>query len=186
MSLEDSDDRSPSATGGARLVVLGEILRTHGLDGAVRVRAISGHPGRFASLEECVVWDAESDTRVRGRIERASQEGDRVLVKLAGIDDREGAQALVGRLLAVPEREALPLPEGQFYPWQLEGCRVETEDGVVVGEVRGIEHSPAHDLWVVATGERECLVPAVPEIVVDVNLADRRVVIRPPEGLLEL
>jgi 16S rRNA processing protein RimM len=63
---------------------------------------------------------------------------------------------------------------------------VETEDGALIGTVTGIERSPAHDLWVVATGERECLVPAVPEIVVDVSLADRRVVIRPPEGLLEL
>jgi 16S rRNA processing protein RimM len=133
-----------------------------------------------------VVWEAVSDTRVRGRIERASQEGDRVVVKLEGIDDVEAAQGLVGRLLAVPEADALPLPEGQFYPWQLEGCRVETEDGAVVGEVKAIEHSPAHDLWVVAVGARECLVPAVPEIVVDVSLADRRVVIRPPEGLLEL
>jgi len=167
-------------------VVLGEIVRTHGLDGAVRVRAISGHPGRFASLEECVVWDAESDTRVRGRIERASQEGDRVVMKLAGIDDVEGAQGLVGRLLAVPEREALPLPEGQFYPWQLEGCRVETEDGVVVGEVTGIERTPGHDLWVVEDGERQRLIPAVASIVVEVSVADRRIVIDPPEGLLEL
>ena len=169
-----------------RLVVIGEVVRVHGLDGAVRVRAISDHPNRFASLEACVLWDPESDARVPVRIERASQEGDRVVLKLRGTDDVDAARHLVGRVLAVPERDAMPLPEGQFYPWQLEGCRVETEDGVVVGEVTGIERSPAHDLWVVATGQRECLVPAVPEIVVDVSLADRRVVIRPPEGLLEL
>ena len=169
-----------------RLVVIGEVVRTHGLDGAVRVRAVSDHPARFVTLRECVVWEPTSDTRHPARVERASQEGDRVVVKLQGADDVEAARHLVGRLLAVPERDALPLPEGQFYPWQLEGCRVETEDGVVVGEVTGIERSPAHDLWVVAMRGRECLVPAVPEIVVEVNLADRRVVIRPPEGLLEL
>jgi 16S rRNA processing protein RimM len=169
-----------------RLVVIGEVVRVHGLDGAVRVRAISDHPDRFVSLEACVLWDPDSDTRVPVRIERASQEADRVVLKLRGMDDVEAARHLVGQVLAVPERDALPLPEGQFYPWQLEGCRVETEDGVIVGEVKGIERSPAHDLWVVATGQRECLVPAVPEIVVEVSLADRRVVIRPPEGLLEL
>lgn len=167
-------------------MVLGEIVRTHGLDGAVRVRAMTDHPRRFESLRECVVWDEASDARAGARIERASQEGESVVVKLVGTSDVESAQRLVGRLLAVPERDALPLPEGQFYPWQLEGCRVETEDGALIGTVTGIERSPAHDLWVVATGERECLVPAVPEIVVDVSLADRRVVIRPPEGLLEL
>ena len=165
---------------------MGEVVRTHGLEGAVRVHAISDHPDRFRDLRECVVWDPASDARHAGRIERASQEGDRVVVKLEGIDDVAAAQRLVGRLLAVPERDALPLPQGQFYPWQLAGCRVETEDGTLVGTITGIERSPAQDLWVVAAGDRECLVPAVPEIVVDVSLADRRVVIRPPEGLLEL
>jgi 16S rRNA processing protein RimM len=63
---------------------------------------------------------------------------------------------------------------------------VTTEDGREVGRVTGIERSPAHDLWVVAAGDREHLVPAVPEIVLEVDLAGRRVVIKPPEGLLEI
>jgi 16S rRNA processing protein RimM len=63
---------------------------------------------------------------------------------------------------------------------------VETEDGRVVGEMTGIETSPAHDLWVVRGDGREHLIPAVPEIVVEVDLEAKRVVIRPPEGLLEL
>jgi len=83
--------------------------------------------------------------------------------------------------VAVAESDALPLADGQFYPWQLEGCRVETADGTRVGEVAGIERSPAHDLWVVADGVREHLVPAVQRCG-EVNLGARRVVIRPPEG----
>ena len=55
-----------------------------------------------------------------------------------------------------------------------------------VGRVARIEQSPAHDLWVVADGERERLIPAVAEIVVEVDLAAGRVVIRPPDGLLDL
>ena len=68
----------------------------------------------------------------------------------------------------------------------LEGCRVVTEDGREVGRVTGIERSPAQDLWVVADEAREHLIPAVPEIVSEVDLEARRVVIRPPEGLLDL
>jgi 16S rRNA processing protein RimM len=87
----------------------------------------------------------------------------------------------------VPKAEVLPPPEGRFYPWQLEGCRVVTEEGREVGQVTGIEHGPAQDLWVIkAAGGSEHLIPAVPEIVVDVDLKERRVVIRPPEGLLDL
>jgi 16S rRNA processing protein RimM len=55
-----------------------------------------------------------------------------------------------------------------------------------VGELRGVEASPAHDLWVVRGPEREHLIPAVPEIVLEVDLDAKRVVIRPPEGLLDL
>ena len=88
--------------------------------------------------------------------------------------------------MALPREQALPPPDGRFYPWQLEGCRVVTESGREVGRVIGIEHAPAQDLWIIADGDVERLIPAVPEIVSEVDLAGRRVVIRPPEGLLEL
>ena len=58
--------------------------------------------------------------------------------------------------------------------------------GREVGRVAGIERGPGQDLWVVSDGAREHLIPAVAEIVVDVDLAARRVVIRPPDGLLDL
>ena len=79
-----------------------------------------------------------------------------------------------------------PPPDGRFYPWQLEGARVTTEDGRLVGRVTGVEHGGAQDLWVVAGDGREHLIPAVPDIVLDVDVAAGRVVIRPPEGLLDL
>ena len=56
----------------------------------------------------------------------------------------------------------------------------------MVGTVTGIETSPAHDLWVIELGGHEHLVPAVPDIVLELDLAGRRVVIRPPDGLLDL
>ena len=70
--------------------------------------------------------------------------------------------------------------------WQLVGCTVTTEDGREIGRVTGIEPAPAQDLWAVSDGTTERLIPAVPEIVIDVSLAERRVVIRPPDGLLDL
>ncbi len=61
-----------------------------------------------------------------------------------------------------------------------------TDDGREVGRVTRIEHSGAQDLWVVSDGARERLIPAVAEIVLEVDVAGGRVVIRPPDGLLEL
>jgi 16S rRNA processing protein RimM len=170
----------------AGLVAIGEITRVHGLRGEVRVTPLTDHPERFERVTECVLWDATRDEREPRRITTARRHGDTLLVTFAGCGSPEEARALVGRLIALPRAEALPPPAGSFYPWQLEGARVTTEDGRLVGHVRGIERSGPQDLWVVAGEGREHLIPAVPDIVVDVDVAAGRVVIRPPEGLLEL
>ena len=147
---------------------------------------LSDDPERFHRLTECVLWDASRNERETRRIAAARRHGDAIVIRLEGCNDADAAAALTGRFLAVPKADALPPPEGRFYPWQLEGCRVLTEDGRDVGRVTGIEHGPTQDVWVVSDGSAERLIPAVPEIVVEVDLAARRVVIRPPEGLLEL
>ena len=167
-------------------MAIGEIARVHGLRGEVRVTPLTDHPERFERVTECVLWDAARDERETRRITTARRHGDALLVTFAGCQSPEDARGLVGRLIALPRAEALPPPPGSFYPWQLEGARVTTEDGRVVGHVRGIEHAGAQDLWVVAGEGREHLIPAVPDIVLDVDVAAGRVVIRPPEGLLEL
>ncbi len=167
-------------------MAIGEIARVHGLRGEVRVTPLTDHPERFERVTECVLWDATRDERETRRITTARRHGDALLVTFAGCESPEDARGLVGRLIALPRAEALPPPAGSFYPWQLEGARVTTEDGRLIGRVTGIEHSGAQDLWVVAGDGREHLIPAVPDIVLDVDVAAGRVVIRPPDGLLDL
>ena len=166
-------------------MVIGEVSRIHGLRGEVRVTPTTDRPDRFEGLSACVLWERSREERKTRRIATVRLHGDSVLLRFEGDDSPEAAQALVGRLLAVPESEALPPPPGHFYPWQLEGARVTTEDGREVGRVIRIE-SGAQDLWVVAAGDREHLIHAVPEIVLDVDVRAWRVVIRPPDGLLDL
>ena len=172
---------------GDDLVVIGEVTRPHGVRGDVRVILQTDRPERFDGLRECLLWDPVTDARTRARIRSVRRQGDdAVLLSLAGYDTPEAARVLMGRLIALPRAQAVPAPPGHAYPWQLAGCRVELEDGRVVGELRGVEPSPAHDLWVVRGPAREHLIPAVPEIVLEVDLDAKRVVIRPPEGLLEI
>lgn len=170
-----------------RLIAIGEVVRAHGLHGELKIAPLTDHPERFERLSECVLWDASRDERETRRITTARSHGDSVLITVAGCDSPEAARSLVGRLIALPATEAMPPGEGRFYPWQLEGARVVTDGGRDVGRVVRIESSPGQELWVVQgdTG-REHLIPAVPEIVLDVDLGAQRVVIRPPDGLLEL
>jgi 16S rRNA processing protein RimM len=169
-----------------RLVVIGEIGRPRGLSGELHVTPLTDDPTRFARVGDCVVWDVTRGAREARRLTAVRRQGDAIVVALSDCHSPEVARTLTGRLLAIPEAEALPLDDAHFYPWQLEGCQVVTGDGREVGVVTGIEHTPAHDLWVVRGPEREHLIPAVAEIVSEVDLAARRVAIIPPEGLLDL
>jgi 16S rRNA processing protein RimM len=169
-----------------RLVVIGELGRPYGLGGELHVTPLTDDPARFGSLRECVVWDTARGTRESRRLTARRGHGGGMVVALSGCDSPEMARTLTGRLLAIPEAEALPLDDAHFYPWQLEGCRVVTDGGREVGVVAGIERGPAQDLWVVRDGARDHLIPAVAEIVREVDLTARRVVISPPEGLLDL
>ena len=168
------------------LVTIGEITRAHGLRGEVRVQPLTDDPNRFHRLVECVLWDASRDERETRRISTARHHGEAVVIRFEGCETVEAAAALSGRLIALPREKALTPPEGRFYPWQLEGCLVMTDDGREIGCVTGIDHAPAQDLWVVKDGAVERLIPAVPEIVTEVDLTARRVVIHPPAGLLDL
>ncbi|MBI2527248.1 MAG: 16S rRNA processing protein RimM [Candidatus Rokubacteria bacterium] len=169
------------------LVAIGELLRPHGLRGEVRVRPLTDRPReRFERLCACVLWEPATDGRQRCRIVSRRFDADGVLIRLEGVESPEAARPLCGRLLAVPRAEALPPGPGRFYPWQLEGAVVETREGRRLGTFLRVEGSPAQPLWVIGDGEREWLLPAVADFVVEVDVAAGRVVADPPEGLLEL
>jgi 16S rRNA processing protein RimM len=169
------------------LVAVGEILRPVGLRGELRVRPLTDRPAeRFPGLGECFLWEPTLDRREPCRVLASRLEGTMVLVRLAGIEGPEAAAALSGWLLAVDREDALPPGDGCFYPWELAGARVLTTEGRDVGGFLRVEASPAQDLWVIGDGSREWLLPAVPDIVVEVSVAARRIVIDPPDGLLDL
>lgn len=174
-------------TTGSTLMAIGEVLRPYGLHGELKVRPLTDRPReRFAALAECFVVDRATDRTERCRIADHRFERDEVRVRFEGIDSPEAARRFQGRLLAIEREAALPAAPGHFYAWQLEGAEVVTTAGRAVGRFVRVEGSPGQALWVVADGERERLIPAVPEIVIEVSVADRRVVIDPPDGLLDL
>lgn len=170
----------------APLIALAQIVRSHGRRGEVKARLLTDEPALLTRLAECYVWDRQSDFRWRRRIEQCRLMGNAAVVALEGVGSIGEAEMLVGQFLAAPEEALAPLPRGTFYTSRLWRSRVVTEEGQDVGELVGLEETPAHDLWVVRAGEREHLIPAVGEIVRRVDVEARRITIRPPEGLLDL
>ncbi len=109
-----------------------------------------------------------------------------ILVRFEGIADRTAAEALRG-LPVKCERDALPAPlPGEVYAADLAGFAVFDRAGKQLGSVVTLESGAAQDLLRIELGGREVLVPYVPPIIFSVDPVSRRMVIDPPEGLLEL
>jgi 16S rRNA processing protein RimM len=169
-------------------LTVGRVVKAHGVTGEVVVEVRTDDPDiRFAP--GAVLRAKGSDDRQRDYVvEAARAHGGRLLVRLAGVADRDAADALRGSLFVI-DSENLPAIEEPdiFYDHQLEGLRVRTTDGRELGTVAEVLHTAAGELLAVNRGQAgELLVPFVSAIVTSVSLDAGTVEIDPPEGLLEL
>jgi 16S rRNA processing protein RimM len=167
------------------LVLVGRIARTHGLRGHVVVNAETDFPEtRFAPGAAC--WTLLQTGPAALVVQSARMQNGRPIVAFDGYETIEAIEPLVGRELRIPEQDLVPLPEGVYYHHQLVGCAVETVSGAPVGRVARVEEGAGGSLLVVVGTAGEILVPFVPEICVRVDVGAQRIVIEPPEGLIDL
>lgn len=160
-------------------VVVGVVTGVHGLRGDVSVQNRSDNPDRWAPGGTVLGENGAVLT-----IETSRRHGRRLLVRFAGVADRSSAEALRGTVLVVPESWLPELPEGEWWAHQLEGCEVRTVTGRILGVVREVIPNPANDLWVAVDDQgRETLVPALADLLIDVDVAARSVVVDDVPGL---
>jgi 16S rRNA processing protein RimM len=163
------------------------VVKAHGVTGEVVVEVRTDEPDiRFAAgsvLRAKVSGDERSYV-----VDAARPHGERLLVRLAGVDDRDAADALRGSLLVIDSEDLPPIDEpDEYYDHQLEGLRVRTTTGRDIGTVAEVLHTAAGELLAVNRDSAgELLVPFVSAIVTSVSLVSGTVEIDPPEGLLEL
>jgi 16S rRNA processing protein RimM len=181
---------TPDAGAPAHLVV-GHITKPHGTRGELFVLPLTDSPGAvFAPGRELLLGDEEGALAgdapsVVVETVRPFKRG--LLVGLEAVATREAAERFAQRYLFVPAAAVPPLAEGEVFYHELLGMRVETVAGDTVGAVREVyETEPHHLLEVVDDSGRARLVPFAARIVREVDRAGRRLVIDPPEGLLEL
>jgi 16S rRNA processing protein RimM len=155
------------------LLQIAHITRAHGLRGEVVVAPVSNRAERFAAGAVWTIGDVEY------RVDAARRQTDRYVVKLAGVDDRDAAEALRGSTAYAPPLGELP--EGEMWVHELVGCTCVDRAGVRLGVVESVEDNPAHDLLVLDSG---VLIPMV--FVTAHDAGARTVTVDPPEGLLDL
>ena len=167
------------------MALVGCIARAHGIKGQVIVNLETDFPEtRFRPGAEVFVNRAgrvEPLTMTTVRFHR-----ERPVIGLRGVEDMSAASALAGSELRVPVEWLAPLPDGTFYHHDLIGCSVETRAGDRIGTVSAVEGDIGGSRLVIDTPHGEVQVPLAVDICTTIDPAHKRIVVEPPDGLLEL
>ncbi len=193
MASPGSDEGAPNADGEQpgdgtlpsweAMVVVGRIGRAHGLRGDVLIHPETDFPEtRFA--EGATVYARPGRTVLPLTIAGSRVHAGRPMVTFAAYESIEAVDALGHGELRVPESALAPLPEGEYYWYQYIGALVRTESGDEVGRVLRVEPTGGVGVLVIGRGDEEVQIPLTPALCP--VLGPELIVVRPPEGLLEL
>jgi 16S rRNA processing protein RimM len=166
-----------------RYLAIGQVIRAHGVRGEISVTILTDFPERFAAMEWVYLGnELEAEPF---RLENYRWHKQNVLLTLAGVTSRTQAEKLRGQLVQIPIEEAMPLPEGSYYLYQLLGLQVMTGAGQILGVVKDILETGANDVYVVqGEDQAEILLPAIPDVVKAIDLENGQMVVELLDGLI--
>jgi len=161
-------------------VAVGRVTRAHGVHGEVAVLSLTDVAERFEAGSRLSAGEGAGRplTIISARPHR-----NRLLVRFEEVPDRTAAEALSGSYLFVPGASSPTLSDGEFWPHQIVGAEVRTESGRSLGRIVEIVRTPANDVWVARGDEGESLIPALRDLVLSVDVAAGRVMVREVPGL---
>jgi len=158
------------------------VVTPHGIRGEVKVVVLTEDAGRFGLLTQVYLGDETSPRPYALVGWRPHQK--HVLLRLAGVADRNAAEALRGQWVLIPAAEALPLEPGEFYVCQIVGLEAWTAEGENLGRVADVLSTGGNDVLVIQGPRGEVLIPFTAEVVPTVDLEAGRLTVEPLEGLL--
>ncbi len=169
-----------------KYLLLGEILRPHGVRGEARMRILTNHPERIPELETVYLGDDTDDENAKPyRVEHMRMHQDYGLLKLAGMNDRDDVDRLRGLFVMIDLEHAVPLEEGEFYLYELIGLTVKLADDTTLGTLTDVLETGANDVYVVDSPTYgEVLIPVTDETILRTDIGEGVVVVNPPDGLL--
>lgn len=163
-----------------RDVVIGEIVSPFGRRGEVKVLPHTDFPERFERLNEAYTGREKTGGQVL-KIESVRYHKAVIIIKFAGIDDISAAETLRGAKIYIRESELMPLEEDEYYIRDIIGLEVVTTEEEHLGKVTEVLRLPAHDVYVTD----RAMIPAVKEFIVSIDLREKKIVVRPVEGLVQ-
>ena len=168
------------------LIIIARGVRARGLKGELLADVLTDFPERFENISQMLGVGPDGQRKPL-KLDDYWFQNERVILKFAGYDSPETAQTLAGYEFGLPESERVQLAADEFYDWELEGCSVEIDKVGAIGNVREVMRTGGVELLVVENeAGRQQLIPMVQSIVIDLDISCKRIVIVPPEGLLDL
>ncbi len=174
---DNPHDATPDKNKASEMVIVGFIKGAWGIHGAVKVEAASDSPERF-SIGSLLYLD-----HLPVKVEESFRQRGSLVLKLEGVSSRSDAEVHRGKPLHVPSSAVPTLSEGIYYHFQIIGMQVWTTEAEYLGIVGSILSTGSNDVYVVIDGDRELLVPALEEVVLEVDVEGRRMTVDLPEGL---
>ena len=152
------------------------MLAPFGLKGELKVQSLTDNPKRFAPRAK--LWLGQQPVSVL----RSREAQGYVYVTLKGFPDRDGVERFRHAMVQVPEGDLPPLPEGEYYRFQLVGLSVVDRDGAELGTVEEVLETGANDVYRVKTPDgKELLLPALVDVIISIDLEGKRMVVDPPD-----
>ena len=167
-----------------RLIPLGEIVTTHGLNGWLKLNPLNRETTAFSSVRK--IYLEKDGICSEHELESSKPHKNQFLVKLRCVNAGSEAEKWIGSMLCITEAALPLLDSGEYYHYQAIGLEVFDLKGERIGVITRTWLTPGGELYVVQGANKEHLIPAVKEIIERVDFAARTMVINPPDGLLDL
>ena len=167
-----------------QFISIGKIVDTHGYKGLVKVIPLTDFPERFNLLEKIVLNMNNRCTDLG--IDSVKKYKNCYLFKFRGIDSKEEAEDYKNALLQVDDSEVYPLPDGYYYHFQLQGLDVYDLKRGLLGKLKEIIETGANDVYLIKSPKYgEILIPAIKEVITEINLQEKKMFIRLLPGLMK-
>jgi len=168
------------------LVMIGEVVKPHGIRGEVKVYSYSGRPENFENYKK-IVLQAQTESRTDiYNVVKSREQGSLAILELEGVSSREAAETLQGSTVWLMKDDFQRLEPDEYYWHQLENLLVITESGRELGRVTRLFSTPAHDIMVVTGKGHEYLIPVNADIICNIDDQGGKITISPPAGLLDI
>ncbi|WP_373844839.1 ribosome maturation factor RimM [Clostridium sp.] len=157
-----------------QFLAVGKIINTHGIKGEVKVMPSTDNVERFKELNEAYI-----DGNIV-EIEGCKFQPGKVILKIKGVDSIEDAQRLKNKYIKVSRENAVTLDEDCYYEADIIGCTVYDENKKQLGNIDEIIHTGSNDVYWIK-GPNELLIPAIKSVIVDIDVNNKKIIIKPLE-----